>query len=210
MGYWLEEYAEAQGVLRERQHNGVPLSEHPNYNDEQSAEDFSGSNIVFLDVDGVLNCVSTQDSIKEYIGIDDKKVSVLKKIVDLMDTKIVLVSSWKGQWYPYAKDKQDAFATILDHRLSMQGLTIVDKTVDRRGAKMRGLGILDWIQKQKDGVGKILILDDEKFDYKFCGLSKYLIRTSWADPDGGLSEKHVRYLKTILDGLTFEDSGIDI
>lgn len=184
MRYWIEEYAAAQGELREQQHNGVPLSEHPSYNDEQSVEDFSGSNIVFLDVDGVLNNSCTKDAIKEYIGIDDSKVAVLKEMVQLMDAKIVLSSSWKENWYPYAKDKQDAFATILDHRLSMQDLTIVDKTIDRRGAKMRGLGILDWIRKQKNGVGKILILDDEKFDYKFCGLSKYLIRTSWADPDG--------------------------
>lgn len=210
MGYWLEEYAAAQGELREQEHNGVPLSEHPHYDDEQSADDFSGSNIIFLDVDGVLNCMGTTDMIKDYIGIDDAKVAVLKEIVDLMEAKIVLVSSWKGQWYPYKKDKQDAFATILDHRLAQQGLTIVDKTVDRRGTKMRGLGILDWIRKQRDGVGKILILDDEKFDYKFCGLQKYLVQTSWADPDGGLTERHVRYIKTMLPGLTFKDSGVDI
>lgn len=210
MGYWLEEYAAAQGELREQEHNGVPLSDHPHYDDEQSAEDFSGSNIIFLDVDGVLNCIATEDRIKEYIGIDDVKVAVLKEIIDLMDAKIVLVSSWKGQWYPYAKDKQDAFATILDHRLAQQGLTIVDKTIDRRGSKMRGLGILDWIRKQEHGIGKILILDDEKFDYKFCGLQKYLVQTSWADPDGGLTERHVRCIKTMLPGLTFKDSGVDI
>lgn len=204
MSYWLEEYAAAQGELRE-QHNGLPLSEHPNYNDEQSAEDFSGRNIVFLDVDGVLNCMSTTDRIKDYIGIDDNKVAVLKEMVAIMDAEIVLVSSWKGQWYPYAKDRQDAFATILDHRLAMQELSIVDKTIDRRGAKMRGMGILDWIRKQQHGVGKILILDDETFDYKFCGLRKYLIQTSWADPDGGLTERHIRYLKTLLPNLDYKD-----
>lgn len=50
-------------------------------NDEQSVEDFSGSNIVFLDVDGVLNNSCTKDAIKEYIGIDDSKVAVLKEMV---------------------------------------------------------------------------------------------------------------------------------
>lgn len=96
MGYWLDEYAQVQGALREQQHNGVPLSEHPHYDDEQSEEDYSGRNIVFLDVDGVLNCMGTTDMIKDYIGIDDTRVTILKEIVDIMDARIVLISSWKG------------------------------------------------------------------------------------------------------------------
>lgn len=189
------------------QHNGVPLSEHPHCDDEQSAEDFSGCNIVFLDVDGVLNCAATEDRINDCIGIDDAKVAILKEIVDIMEAKIVLVSSWKGSWFPYKKDKQDAYATILDHRLATQGLTIVDKTVDASGARYRGLGILDWTRKQKDGIGKALILDDEMFDYRYAGLTRYLIQTSWADPDGGLTKRHVRYLETMLPNLDFVDSG---
>lgn len=125
-------------------------------------------------------------------------------MVDLMNAKIVLSSSWKEGWYPYAKDKQDAFATILDHRLAEQGLIIVDKTVDSY-RQLRGCGIIDWIWKQKDGVGKILILDDETFDFKACGLRRYQIQTSWAGPNGGLSEKHVRYLKSILPTLDYVD-----
>lgn len=202
MGYWLEEYSEIQGQIRKQGHNGKPLSEHPNYDNEQSAEDFSGCNIIFLDVDGVLNDSCTCDRIKQYVGIDDSKVAILKEMVQLMNAKIVLSSSWKEGWYPYAKDKQDAFATILDHRLAEQGLTIVDKTVDPYG-QLRGCGIIDWIRKQKDGVGKILILDDETFDFKACGLRKYQIQTSWGGPNGGLSEKHLRQLERMLPNLTY-------
>lgn len=34
---------------------------------EQSKEDFFGQNIVFLDVDGVLNCHSTKDDVAGFI-----------------------------------------------------------------------------------------------------------------------------------------------
>ena len=38
----------------------------------------SGINIIFLDVDGVLNCKETTDRCDRYIGIDDKKNKVFK------------------------------------------------------------------------------------------------------------------------------------
>lgn len=206
MGYWLDEFAVAQGELRDmQQHTGKPLSEDPNYENEQSVEDFSGCNVIFLDVDGVLNNQSTEDKIKGYAGIDDAKVQILRQMVDILDAKIVLVSSWKGQWYPYAKDRQDAFATILDHRLQQAGLVIVDKTADRRGAEMRGLGIIDWIRRQQDGVGKILILDDEPFDYRFCGLRRYLIQTAFYDDNGGLTTAHIEQLRDMIADLDYVD-----
>ena len=57
-----------------------------------------GPKVIFLDVDGVLNCHSTKDKCGDYIGIDDKKVALLKEIVDATGAIIILVSSWKEWW----------------------------------------------------------------------------------------------------------------
>ena len=75
--------------------------------------------IIFLDVDGVLNCKSTPDRCYGYIGIEDEKVNHLKRIVEETSAKIVLISSWKEYWKknPY-KSHQDCLANYLDKKLA--------------------------------------------------------------------------------------------
>ena len=51
--------------------------------------------VIFLDIDGVLNCSTTKDLCEFYTGIEDKKVAILKQIVDATDAKIVLISTWR-------------------------------------------------------------------------------------------------------------------
>ena len=79
-----------------------------------------GPKVIFLDVDGFLNCHSTKDSCGGYIGIDDKKVALLKEIVDATGAIIILVSSWKEWWTnnPRYKPNQDEMATYLDEKLA--------------------------------------------------------------------------------------------
>ena len=149
--------------------------------------------IVFLDVDGVLNCSSTKDTCDGYVGIDDEKVKLLKKIVGMSNAKIVLTSTWKFYWHKELglKNKQDSFANHLDKKLNEQGLSIMDKTEDE--GLNRGDGILEYIRHLKwKGVDvyKFVILDDEMFDYKETKLTKNLIQTSYFN--GGLGIKHVR------------------
>lgn len=52
----------------------------------QSKESIS---IVFLDVDGVLNCTETNGN------IDDDKLELLKEIINKTNAKIVISSSWR-------------------------------------------------------------------------------------------------------------------
>ncbi len=158
---------------------------------EDAPGDYAGRFILFLDVDGVLNCASTTDRLGGYVGIDDRKVVILKKIVELFDAVIVLSSSWKDQWYKNDKDRQDIFANTLDRRLSMQGLSIADKTRD--SGRNRGEGILNWI-RDHGPVSGYLILDDEGFDYASLGIGKHWLQTSFSF-GGGLSEKHISYLQ---------------
>lgn len=49
--------------------------------------------IIFLDVDGVLNCQNSKSNCYGIMGIDDDKVSRLRKIVECTDAKIVLIST---------------------------------------------------------------------------------------------------------------------
>jgi len=150
--------------------------------------------IIFLDVDGVLNCHSTKDRVGEYTGIDDKKVSLLKEIVDKTLAKIVLVSSWKNFWFKEKelKTKQDEFANRLDEKLAKQGLVIVDKTEDTIPAR-RGEGILHYIEEQARNniiVDKYVILDDETWDYTFEHIAHHLVQSSYYQ--NGLEDKHIR------------------
>ena len=150
--------------------------------------------VIFLDVDGVLNCHSTKDKCGGYIGIDDKKVSLLKEIVDATGAIIILVSSWKEWWtnnHTY-KSNQDEIATYLDEKLAKQGLIIRDKTRDGNSFR-RGKGILRFIEMQKEigvDIRKYVILDDETFDYSETKMTRHLIRTSFEQ--NGLENKHVR------------------
>jgi hypothetical protein len=151
-------------------------------------------NIIFLDVDGVLNCRSTKDRCGPYIGIDDKKVALLKELVDSTDSIIVLVSSWKEWWTnnPKFKQAQDELANYLDAKLEKQGLTIADKTDDYNSYN-RGDGILNYLDLQKKKgieINKFIILDDEMFDYEETKLTRNLIQTSFEK--NGLEKKHIR------------------
>ena len=148
--------------------------------------------IIFLDVDGVLNCETTKDSVGPYVGIEDKKVSYLKEIVKETGAIIVLVSTWKEYWTnnPRFKEKQDELATYLDEKLAKQGLIAVDKTDDYNSFN-RGDGILDYLSmKQRRGfdVSGFVIIDDEMFDYKQTKLTSHLIQTGYKE---GLCKKHI-------------------
>ena len=155
--------------------------------------------IVFLDVDGVLNSRTTTDVIDNYIGIEDKKVSLLKDIVQKSGAKIVLISTWKLFWYkePFLKYRQDNLANYLDEKLARQGLRIVDMTIDE--GRNRGEGIIEYLQMLKRydiEVNKYVILDNEMFDYRKRKLTDKLVKTS--DYRGGLCPRHVKKALELL------------
>ena len=163
-------------------------------------EKTQGINIIFLDVDGVLNCETTKDRCGRYVGIEDQKVSYLKEIVDTCHAKIVLVSTWKEFWKkePYKKH-QDYLANYLDHKLAKQGLKIVDKTTDYNGLSNRGAGIQEYLSFLKTNeilVNNYVILDDLIFDYLKTKLTKNLVKTNY--DKGGLQPIHVKKAIRIL------------
>ena len=150
--------------------------------------------LIFLDVDGVLNCHSTKDRCHGYIGIDDEKVSLLKQIATATGAEIVLSSTWRYEWFkePILKCEQNHFANYLDSKMNKQEVVIIDKT-DDIDFWSRGLEIKTYLERMKERgikVEKYIILDDEIHDFKERHLVSHLIQTSFLGK--GLEEKHVR------------------
>ena len=152
--------------------------------------------VIFLDIDGVLNCSTSKSGCGYYTGIDHDKLARLKYIVECTGAKIVLCSSWKEQWFRQPlKDLQDESANYLDRKFRRERLTIMDKTEDH--VDDRGAGILKW--KEKLCIESFVILDDELFDYEETGLIPYLVKTDYEN--GGLQDIHAEQAIAILNSI---------
>lgn len=51
--------------------------------------------VIFLDIDGVLNCATTKQQFNGVIGIDAEKVAIMKRILDETEASVVLSSTWR-------------------------------------------------------------------------------------------------------------------
>ena len=159
-----------------------------------------GMNIIFLDIDGVLNCRSTKDKCGPYRGIEDDKVVLLKKLVNKYDAKIVLVSSWKEKWFKasYWKDKQDDLANYLDMKMNSAGLIVYDKTESWYSRYIEVNEYLNRLKRRNIVVNNFVIFDDESYKYsRDKSIAAHLIQTSFEN--GGLMEKHIKKAATILE-----------
>ena len=140
-------------------------------------------NVIFLDVDGVLNNEYTTDRIKGYIGIDDNKVRLLKQIVDYFDAKIVLSSTWRH-------DIDNEIGVYLFDKLSKQSLFIYDYTPNISWTR-RAKEVVTWINDNYNLINSVIILDDEDFNWEYYQLDNYWVRTLYNDKNGGLTETTV-------------------
>lgn len=160
-----------------------------------------GINLIFLDIDGVLNSRTTKEKCGPYRGIEDSKVSLLKGLIDKTNAKIVLISSWKEWWFKKEeyKSKQDDLANYLDECLIKAGLNVWNKVNDDF-ATGRGDSIVQFINflKHKNvEINNYVIFDDEISDYKETKQTKHLVQTSFEN--GGLSLKHIKQATIILE-----------
>lgn len=153
--------------------------------------------IIFLDIDGVLNCKTSRSRCGIYVGIDDDKLSLLAKIAGATGAKIVLVSTWKNYWQKNPKDKfkQDDLANYLDKKFKKHNLEVYDKTSDSLGGLYfsRGESILYFVYRNK--VTYYVILDDMQFDYDGCDLTDNFIKTDIAT---GLTQENAARAIEIL------------
>lgn len=126
--------------------------------------------VIFLDVDGVLNCSTSkshcvEDGGRVIKGIDSDKVKRLAKIVKATGAKIILSSDWKDGWSKYYTSQKPSHAKYLDNHLYKKGkLTIKDKTPNtNKGTWFRGNEILTYLRTHRD-IENYVILDDVFFD----------------------------------------------
>jgi len=152
--------------------------------------------IIFLDIDGVLNCIETfiqtNGFRKAYINfyknnynidylfqeqmleIDFKKVMVLKEIIEKTNAKIVVTSAWRLlRTYP-----------LIEEKLIEIGLPIIGVT---KRLKNRGEEILDYINEHE--IKEYIIIDDEIFDDFTEELKYNLVQTNFYNE--GLTEEHI-------------------
>ena len=149
--------------------------------------------IVFLDIDGVLNCSDSKSTCQGLIGIDDKKVKLLSEIVYNTKSKIILISSWKIHWESFYKEDQDDIGNYLDRKLKHQRLYITDKT--RHYGSERGREISEFLQNIQ--VEQWIVLDDEIFkDYEKFNILPHLVKTDFYN--GGLKQEHVEIAINML------------
>ena len=102
--------------------------------------------VLFLDIDGVVNCSATRQRFMGCWGIDPKLVAIVKDIIKKTGCKVVLSSSWRLD----ADFNAEARKKVCD---------FIDITPDNRGRSDRGCEVIAWLAKHKE-VEAYAILDD--------------------------------------------------
>ena len=137
----------------------------------------------------MLNWDRSKSQCGGYIGIDTVRVRRLARIVEAVDAKIVLISTW-GAWFEVGAYKQkDKSSRYLSNKLRKQGLKVYDKINYDIAWKYRGKAILEYLNEHPQIDGWV-VLDDEMFDYS-REIQKHLIHTIFyaeKEERAGLSE----------------------
>ncbi len=163
--------------------------------------------VIFLDVDGVLNCetsesyVITEDG-QVFTGIDKDKVKRLASIVAATGADIVLSSSWKNGWYTsngllFGSTTLSNHAKYLRNHLYKKGkLFIRDKTPNSyRG---RGNEIIFWLKTHPQTKAWVVLDDEEWFDfYEYDEILRHWVKT---DYNVGLTDDDATAAIQILKG----------
>lgn len=156
--------------------------------------------VIFVDVDGVMNCITTKAKIEGYIFVDDEKIELLKEIIDRTGAKVVLSSTWRYGWYamehienPDEGDLRNIrmFKALRDKLLEF-GIELLGYT-DNFGH--RGAEISAWLKSwQGEPIEAYVVLDDMGGD-EIRPHCKHLVQTSMTY---GLQAKHIKKALKIL------------
>jgi hypothetical protein len=109
------------------------------------------NNILFLDIDGVLNSRNTKlynDLNDQNTLIDHKNITILKELIDNISYEIILISSWIKN-----DNLKDILNIFQNYEIKIKG------TIDKN--KKKEDGINKWVKVNNPD--NILILDDESF-----------------------------------------------
>lgn len=151
------------------------------------------NNVIFLDIDGVLNSVA-YDRIRsnDEGNIDVSRLCLLRKIICATGAHIVLTSSWRKHWHAET-EKCDSIGREINCVFEQAGIRIHDKTL---ALQNRAEEITEWLARHPD-VRTYVILDDA-----FGGWGaheSHLVKTN-SRIGRGLEERHVAVAIKILNG----------
>lgn len=129
------------------------------------------NNVIFLDIDGVLNSNFWNDSHQKEISdgklIDIEKIRLLAKLVKNTNAKIILHSGWKF-WFdsnlqPTRKESENLSRLLQQEGLIIDGMTPDFSTEEIRKSKkfslVKASEILVWLTKHKE-IDNWLVIDD--------------------------------------------------
>ena len=148
-------------------------------------------NIIFLDIDGVLNSQAYLESKRNNKGFYELSTFHLQKLAKLYhscNALIVLTSTWRQL------EKEDIYQYLIDS-LAKYDMYIISKTPIIN--MNRPLEIKTWLNNRIDKEQiHFIILDDDfsQEEYDKYDLGKYLIKTYFycdTIEDGGLQQKQV-------------------
>lgn len=145
-------------------------------------------NIIFLDIDGVLNSYAYYKETGNDLNL--KSVDILSQIYYKFNCKIVLSSTWRELKDISEESAQKMWKHLVD-TLSKYNMEIYDITPIIKNN--RPLEIATWLQN--NSCSNFLILDDDfpLLEYKKYGLEKHVVKTiyfTYKIENGGLQEKH--------------------
>ncbi len=125
-------------------------------------------NILFLDIDGVLNCNIDKKERQEDYFVDEDKVKLLYKLVcEVENIKIVLHSAWRF-WFDEELNPKNDVARSLIVLLSKYQMVISSVTPDlttpeihktKEFSKVKASEILLWLEENPD-VKSWIVIDD--------------------------------------------------
>ncbi len=159
--------------------------------------------LLFLDIDGVLNNMYTDEYTPDgFVGISTTLNERLGKIVksDPDEIEVVLSSSWK-----LMTDEMPDYSYMMEmlREVNAEPVGITEEPDDE--GLLRAQGIIQYLETA-DNVTGYVILDDYIFDFKEAGLTPHLVLT---DEVVGLTQEDVLMAIDILNGKLLPDDYYD-
>ena len=146
-------------------------------------------NVVFLDIDGVLNNSETNAlTPMGFTGISNGLLKRLAHLVKETNSVVVLSSSWKDEWSPNPM-KRTVDGDYLQRKLNQVGIQIADKIDESTtGSSHRGAAIKLYLDKYPS-IQNYVVLDDLEFDFAdYEEVQNHFVQT---DASVGLTKEKV-------------------
>lgn len=156
--------------------------------------------VIFLDIDGVLNCRYTKEEIYSFTFVAPKKIELLKQLMEHTGAEVVLSSSWRHGWADLdagIKDSMDVkLFTALKDELEKYNIHFIDYTPITNGVRgMRGEEVDMWLKSWKgEEIESFVILDDLNGVF----LRPYASRLVQTSMSKGLQDYHIEKATVLL------------